>query len=135
VKKSSHHGLAAVLLVTLFCMHYTPSILALSYANQVAAAKAWQYILGGAGAAVVLGCLGLLVRSVAVWPFVVWGIAEGLGQSVCRLAKPIGGDPPSAGLFDGLCGVHFYWLGILAALILAVSLADKLRGKHDVDRR
>jgi hypothetical protein len=34
-----------------------------------------------------------------------------------------------------LCGVNFYWLGIIAALILAVSLADKLRGKHGVAGR
>lgn len=125
--KSSHIGLAVVLLVTLFGMHYLPSILALNYANQVAAAKAWQYVNGGAGMAVVLGCLGLLVRSAVVWPCVGWGIAEGLGQSVCRLAKPIGGAPPSAGPFNGLCGVDFYWLGIFASLVLAVSILDKIR--------
>jgi len=125
--RNSHHGLAVVLLLTLFGMHYLPSILALNYANQTAAAKAWQYINGGAGMAVVLACLGLLVRSAVVWPFVAWGIAEGLGQSVCRLAKPIGGAPPSAGPFDGLCGVDFYWLGVFAVLVLAISLLDKLR--------
>lgn len=125
--KNDHHGLAVVLLLTLFGMHYLPSILALNYANQVAAAKAWQYVNGGFGMAVVLGCLGLLVRSAVVWPFVAWGVAEGLGQSVCRLAKPIGGAPPSAGPFDGLCGVDFFWLGIIAAGWLAILMLDKWR--------
>lgn len=126
--------LAVTLLVIFFGMFYLPSIIATGYAEQTAAAKAWQYILAGVGIFCCVGLLGLLARSAVVWPVVLWGMAEGAQQAACRLAKPIGGEPPSAPPFSGLCGTDFYWLGIFAALCIAVSLADKLRGKHGVDR-
>lgn len=123
--------LAVILLVTLFGMHYAPSIIASGYApeQQIAAHKAWQYILTGVGVAVVLCVVGLLSRSALVWPPVVWGMVESGQQAVCRLAKPIGGVAPSAAPFDGLCGVDFWWAGLIAAAVIAVWYLDKIRGK------
>lgn len=124
--------LGALLLALTFGMHYLPSILALGYENRVAAAKAWQYVNGGVGMSVVLCCVGILARQPLVWPVLFWGIAESSEQAICRLARPIGGEPPFAPPFSGLCGTDFYWLGIAAALILAVALLDRLRERYGI---
>jgi hypothetical protein len=120
------------LLLVIAGMHYLDNPVASFYAKdqQIAAAKAWEYILTNAFVCVVLALLGSVARKPFVWPVVLWGVAENAQRSVCRLARPIGGDPPEVPLFSGLCGVDFYWLGIVAALILAVSMADKLRCKQ-----
>ena len=121
-------GLAALLLVTTFGMHYLPSILATGYADKTAAAKALEYIASGVGGAVSFCILGILARSPLVWAVCFWAMVEGAEKSVCRLAKPIGGAPPSAAPFAGLCGQEFFFLGIFAALALALTLLDKQRG-------
>jgi hypothetical protein len=117
--------LAAFLLVILFGMHYLPSIIALGYVEQTAAAKAWQYILNGMGVACLLGLLGVFARSAVAWPFIAWGMVESSMQSVCRLGKPIGGQVASAPPFSGLCGVDAYYLGVIAVGWLAFSWLDK----------
>lgn len=123
--------LAITLLVTLFVTHYAGDLIAGLYANPGAAAKAWDYILVGAGFAVVLFVLGVLARNALAWPVVVWGMAEAGQRSVCRLARPIGGDPPEVAMFSGLCGVELYWLGLFAAAAIAFKMLDKLGDKKN----
>lgn len=123
--------LAALLLAVVFGMNYTADNIAAMYGtDQIAAAKAWDYIAQGLGSVAVFLCLGLLARKPMAWLVCLWGALESGQRSVCRLARPIGGEPPEVPLFSGLCGVDFYWLGILAALLLAVVMADKLRRRE-----
>lgn len=126
--------LAAILLLTIFCMHYLPDILALNYADQTAAGKAWQYVMRGFGGAVLMCLLGVLARNPVVWACAFWGMVESSEEAICRLAHPIGGEPPVAHQFSGLCGPDFYWLGIIAALILAVAILEKIRGRDGHQR-
>lgn len=117
--------LAILLLLTVAGVHYLADPLATAYANQVAAAKAWEYILTNAGDCVLLLGIGLLARKPMVWLVVGWGIFESSQRVVCRLDKPIGGEPPVADLFQGLCGNGWYTLGLMAAAGLAVHILDK----------
>lgn len=125
MKKSSR--LAAVLLLIVFGMNYTADSIATRYAAeaQIAATKAWDYIVQGAGSGLVFLCIGLIARKPLVWPVCLWGAFEAWQRSVCRLARPIGGEVPEVPLFSGLCGVDFYWLGIVAAVMLAAHMLDK----------
>jgi hypothetical protein len=119
--------LPVLLLLLVIGMHYLPDHIAAGYANKLAAAKAWEYILGGAGGAALFLLVGLLARHPLAWPPVLWGAVEEGERAMCRLAKPIGGDVPVAELFSGLCGVEAYWLGVIAGGIIAVTMLDKLR--------
>jgi hypothetical protein len=129
--------LAALLLLTLFGIHYLNDTVASTYATpqQPYAAKAWEYIFTAVGGCIVLALLGLCARSWHVWPVILFGMVEGGERAVCRLARPIGDGAPLVKIFSGLCGVQFYWLGLIAGGILAVSMLDKLRKKrHGLDR-
>jgi hypothetical protein len=121
--------LTALLLLILTMVHYLNDNVASFYApaEQVAAAKAWEYILTNAGFCLVLGVCGLLARKPLAWPAIAWGMVELGERSACRLARPIGGEPPEVPLFSGLCGVETYWLGVFAACCLAVAMLDKWR--------
>jgi len=127
-------GLAAALLVTIVVMHYLGDPIATGYAPGVkaAAAKAWEYVLRGFGGAAVLLLCGLLARRALVWPFVLWGMAEDLQRSGCRLAHPMTAPPPATELFAGLCGDGPYRLGVIAAALAAARVAYLLfRENHD----
>lgn len=112
-------------------IHYLNDGIASHYApdQRVAAAKAWEYILTNAGGCLLLACIGLLARKPVAWPVIGWGMLEFGERSMCRLARPIGGEVPEVPLFSGLCGVEFYWLGIGIAAVIAVMFLDKIRGK------
>lgn len=121
--------LAFILLLTLGTIHYVDNPIATMYAQaeQPYAAKAWEYILTNAGLCVVLALLGLLARKPVVWFPIGWGIIESGERSVCRLARPIGGEPPVVDLFTGLCGRPYYLVGLWAMVCLALYL----RGKNE----
>lgn len=122
---------AALLLALLFGVHYLNDTIASSYApdQRVAAAKAWEYIITNAGGCVLLVVCGMLARKPIAWPVIGWGILEFGERSMCRLAKPIGGEPPEVQIFSGLCGVEFFWLGVFIASVIAIILLDKIRDK------
>jgi len=122
--------LAVVLLLMVYGVHYLNDPIASHYApdERIAAAKAWEYILTNAGYCAVLAVCGLLARKPLAWPVIGWGMVEFGERSMCRLARPIGGDPPEVPLFSGLCGVELYWLGIIAAAVIAIAMLDKFTG-------
>ena len=113
-------------------VHYLNDTIASHYApdERIAAAKAWEYILTNAGFCVSMPLFGLLARKPLAWPVISWGTVEFGERAMCRLAKPIGGDPPVVDLFSGLCGVEFYWLGIIAAAVIAIAMLDKFTGER-----
>jgi len=115
--------LASILLVLIAGMFYLDNPIATFYANKIAAAKAWEYILKGVGLSVLFSILGILARNPVVWMACLWGFVESLETSICRLSYPIGGDPPVVPLFHGLCGPNFYFLGLCTAAFIAVKLA------------
>jgi len=129
--------LAAILLLTVFGIHYLNDNVASFYAymQQVAAAKAWEYVFTNAGLCVVLACVGLLARKPLVTAICVWGIVESAERVVCRLDRPIGGQPPVVELYSGLCGVKFYWIGLIVAVCLAIEWLDKFRETRNGPKR
>lgn len=123
--------LAAVLLLVVFGMHYLGDIIATGYVERAAAARAWEYVLRGAGGALVLLVVGLLVRRPVVWALCLWGAIEDGMRSGCRLAHPMNQRPPETDPFTGLCGDYsLYRIGLIAAAVIAVFLLDRLRGKQ-----
>jgi len=112
--------LAIVLLLTVAVVHYLPDPLSTAYANQVAAGKAWEYILTNAGDCVLLLVCGLLARKPVVWAVVGWGIFESSQRVGCRLARPIADGAPVVDLFSGLCGQPMYTIGLWALICLAL---------------
>lgn len=127
------HGirLACGLLLIIYGMHYLGDNIASGYDQKVAAiaARAWEYVLRGFGGAAVLCAIGLLARSIVVWPVCLWGMAEDAERGICRLAHPMSQKPPETGIFTGLCGAPMYWIGLLAAAVIAVICLDKFRGQ------
>jgi hypothetical protein len=122
--------LTAALLMIVFGMHYLGYIIATGYENQVAAARAWEYVLGGAGGALVLLAVGLLARRPVVWAVCLWGAIEDGMQSACRLAHPMNARPPTTETFSGLCGdPDWYRMGLIAAAVIAVFISS--REKND----
>jgi len=123
--------LAALLLAIVYGVHYLNDPIASQYApdQRIAAAKAWEYILTNAGFCAVLAACGVLARKPLAWPVIGWGMLEFGERSMCRLAKPIGNEPPEVQIFSGLCGVEFFWLGVFIASVIAIILLDKIRDK------
>lgn len=123
--------LAIALLFLVSITHYGYSPLSLGHADPQYTAQAWFYILRGLeGSCLFLVC-GVLARNALVTAVCLWGFVEESQTAICRLASGVEARP-QVDLFSGLCGAEFYWLGIIAALALALTFADRLRGADEL---
>lgn len=119
--------LIAIMLVVSFGMHGLPDLIALAYDldQQIRAVKAWEYIFRGFGGFALCLLVGILSRSHVAFPVSLWAGIEQAQTAVCRLAHPIGGEPPVVGLFSGLCGKNWYQFGLAAALLFSLWSLDQ----------
>lgn len=123
--------LAVMLLLLVAITHFGYELIALGYEQRDAAARAWFYILRGVEGAALFGVIASLVRSRAVLAVCILGLSEESMTAACRASKPIGeslGYEP----FAGLCGLEWYFAGLIALGLLALGIAYDLgrgRGK------
>lgn len=121
--------LAIILLLIVAEMNFLADPMAMSYANPVAAAKAWEYIFQSFGSTCLFLLVGLFARNRLVWVVCWAGMVEEGERGVCRLAKPIGGSPPQVDMFVGLCGKGWYELGLIVLGAIAILFLEKTRNK------
>ncbi len=125
--------LAALLLLLIAGTHYLYPVLSINHADPQYTAQAWFYILRGCEGAVLFLVCGLLAGHRLVSAVCCWGFVEEGQTAACRFAAGVD-ERPQVELFSGLCGTEFYYIGLLAALWLALTWLDKRRGpKHGVD--
>lgn len=122
-------ALAALILLVVAVTHYGHDLLATGYTSAPAASKAWFYILRGAAGVVLFAVIAALAyqrwgrKSLLILIPCVWGMAEEGQTAICRLSRPIA-EAPSHELFSGLCGSDWYWLGVIAAAVIAGMILD-----------
>lgn len=120
----------ALILVATVHLGYEPAAAWLFPDARVAAGKAIFYILRGFEG-VALWCAVLVLargRSPALVVACVWGAVESAQTALCRLALPMGGAPPVAPAFGGICDVAagFPVAGVMAAVVLvALSIVQE----------
>lgn len=120
--------LAAFLLLLVAMTHFSYPYLAAGYAHPGEAERVWFYILRGIEGTALFVLVGLLAGRRMVWAVCAAGAIEESQTSICQLAIGIE-TAPAHSAFEGICGKGYYMMGLIVALVLAVSLADKLRGK------
>jgi hypothetical protein len=132
-------GLPSLLLVVVVVSHMGYMPIGELYANPLAAAKAWQYVLRGIEGVV----LYLVVWSLTPWTPVVmryavslvcaWGALESFQIAACRLALPMDRPPPKTPLYTGLCDLVTGWpIYLLTTLaVLAVALIPRRSKRED----
>lgn len=113
--------LAALLLLMIAGTHYFYDIAAASHANPAQAARIIFYIARGCEGALLFALVWLLARGALVGLLCLWGFLEEAQTSICQMAHGIVTIAYTP--FTGLCGLQLYWLGIVAASLLAVQLA------------
>ena len=114
--------LAALLLFIVAATHYGYEPLALLYEDREFAARAIFYAARGLEGVALFGLVWILARGYLVGIVCAWGAIEEGQTAECRVASGIG-KPVEAAPFSGLCGSGMYWLGILAAALLAAAVA------------
>jgi len=102
--------------------HYLYSPLSIGHADPQYTAQAWFYALRGVEGAALFLVVGLLARHPLVTAVCVWGFFEESQTTVCRLAAGVD-EKPMVPLFSGLCGTDFYWLGVVAMILIAAKIA------------
>lgn len=124
-------GLPSLLLLIVLLAHYGADPIGGMYepARQLAAAKAWRYVLGG----VEVSLLYLIVWSLVPWrPLAVryaaslvcaWGALEGAQIAACRLQFPMDRAPPSTALYTGLCDLITGWPVYVLTCLLVIVVA------------
>lgn len=115
----------ALLLIVVGC-HFTYDHVAAGYADPAAASKALFYIFRGIEGVALFAVIALLARHRWVFVVCVFGMFEEGQTAICRAARPIA-ERPAVELFQGLCGQPWYGVGLLLAVFIATTLADKLR--------
>lgn len=131
-------ALAALLLLVVAVTHYGYDLLAAGYADAQAAAKAWFYILRGAGGVVLFAVV--LLQAWRRWGRAalivalpcIWGMVEEGQTAACRLGRPIA-EAPGHELFSGLCGSDWYWLGVVAAAVIGGMILDYRGRDHGLE--
>lgn len=118
--------LAALLLFIVAATHYACEPLAFAFEDRAFAARSLFYAARGLEGVALFGLIWILARGYLVGLVCAWGAIEEGQTAVCRMVAGIG-RPVEAPAFSGLCGVDMYWLGVIAAAVLAVVMLDKWR--------
>ena len=124
--------LAAALLCLVGVVHFGYDLIAQTYPDPAAAAKAWFYMARGVEGVALFAIVAGLTRNRGVIAVCLLGMWEEGLTTACRASKPVGGvlgyEP-----FSGLCGPEWYRLGLgllgLIALALAYETGRERRGK------
>ncbi len=125
--------LSAILLALIALTHYGYEPIASLFGQQATQSSIF-YILRGYEGLALFAFIGILARRVDVAAVCVWGMVEEGQTAICRLAVGLTSQvsvPP----YTGVCGRGMYWIGIVAAALLALFVARELKNeRNDRDR-
>lgn len=116
------------LLIIAACSAFLPQLLVAMVGGTEAA---WFYVCAGFQTAALWGVIGATASLLTVRVIAAWGFFEAAERPVCRLMFPM--DHPAAlapgqSLCDAAFGLPMTWLGVLAALFVAVLTRELQRG-------
>jgi hypothetical protein len=136
MREARAFGLPSLLLSVVIVSHYGYDLIASFYpdAQQLAAARAWAYVLRGFETAILYTAVLALAPPAARSAFAVacgWGFFESAQVIACRMQYPMDRAPLPTGLYSGLCdkvtGLPVYMLTVFVVL-LVLSLRKSTDG-------
>jgi hypothetical protein len=122
--------LAVALLALIGLTHFAYDPIAHQiYRDSESAGRALFYVFRGIEGCALFAFVAALAQRRSVMAVCALGMTEEGLTAACRISRPIA-EVPGNDAFAGLCGREWYWVGLLALLLIALGIVYELGGSR-----